>query len=241
MDITTLVRDPERVHAAMQELEDGRLVAKKGIKIYIPTKFNDRGLADVGIETYIIGIYAIVVEDRYYGVSLVNAKLRIEPTSTIKIMIDGEEYYEFYFEPGSTVVADIQLVRTDTLVYRIYDEIIAKGRVPWYLGYAELGKIFDTAKYHADANIGTNHEVTELIVSMIARNAKDRHQYYRTVPQTAEDVIAIKPAFIGLRSVTYAATNTTNKLAGSYFHTGIVSALVSPATRVEKIEGLLRL
>ena len=165
--------------------------------------------------------------------------MRIEPTSTMKVVIDGTGYYEFTFEPGSTVVASTSLVRTDTLVYRIYDEIIAKGRIPWYLGYAELGKLFDTAKYHADANIGMNHEVTEMLVSLISRNAEDRHRYYRQTVSSLEDLIIKPPVFIPLRNVSYSATNTTNKLAGSYFSEGMVSALVSPSDRVERIEDIL--
>ena len=239
MDIKKLVRDAPKIHACLRELEDGRLVALKALKIYIPSRFDERGLAFIGIETQIVGIYAIVVDDTYYGISMVNAMMRIEPTSTVKVIIEEEEFYEFYFEPGSTVVSSVELVKTDTLVYKIYDEIIAKGRVPWYLGYTELGKLFDTAKYHAGANIGTNHEVTEMIVSMIARDDKNRHQYYRQTVKSLADLKTNPPAYIPLTSVVYGATNTLNKLAGSYMGQGLVSALVTPTERVEKLESLL--
>jgi hypothetical protein len=240
MDITKLKRDPAKVHACLRELEDGRLVCVKPVKIYIPSRFAERDLAQISIETIIVGIYAIVTEDGFYGVSIVNAMCRIEPTSTIKVVINGDEYYEFSFDAGSTVAANVNLVRTDTLVYKIYDEIIAKGRVPWYLGYPELAKLFDTAKYHAGANIGTNHEVTELLVSMISRDPQDRTKYYRQTVQSMEEVSKRPPYFVPMRSVQYAATNTTNKLAGAYFKDGLVSALVQPAERVERIEDLLR-
>lgn len=240
MNPKLLKRDAKKVHAALQELQDGRLVAVRPVKIYVPARFAEHGLAFIGVETQIIGIYAITVDDQYYGVSLVNAMMRIEPTSTIKIQIDEEEYYQFEFEAGSTVVASVNLVKIDTLTYRIYDEIISKGRVPWYLGYTELGRLFDTAEYHAGANIGKNSEVTELIVSMISRDPKDRTKYYRQTVKSLDDVLRNPPAYIPLRSVQYAATNTTNKLAGSYFSEGLISALVSPAERVEKIESLLR-
>lgn len=239
MDIQKLVRSAPEVHAALTELEDGRVVAKKPVKIYIPTRFAERGLASIGSEIYIVGIYAITVNDLHYGVSVVNAMMRIEPTSMMKTTIDNDEYYEFFFEPGSTVFPSTQLVKMDTLVYRIYDEIISKGRVPWYLGYTELGRLFDTAKYHAGANIGENPEVTELIISMIARDKKDRRFYYRQVVKSLDDVQKSPPVFIPLRNITYGATNTTNKLAGSYFNEGMVSALVNPADRQERIESLL--
>lgn len=240
MDPKKLIRDASKVLACLKELDDGRLVTTKGCKIYIPARFAERGLASIGIETHIAGIYAIVVGDTHYAVSMVNAMIRIDPTSTLKITIDEEEFYEFEFEPGSTVIMSLQLVRADTLVYKIYDEIIAKGHVPWYLGYADLGKLFDTARKHAGANIGANHEVTELIVSLIARDPADRHRYYRTCIKTLDDLRKKPPAVVPLRSVTYAATNTLNKLAGSYFSEGLVSSLVSPADRVERMEALLR-
>lgn len=240
MDIKKLIKNPSKIHECLVELPDGRLITKKQLKIYIPARFEERNLASFGIDIHIVGIYAIVLDDTYYGISLVNASIQIEPTSTMKVDIDEVSHYEFTFEPGSTVMSSVNLVKSDTLVYRIYDEIIAKGHVPWYLGYTELGKLFDTAKYHAGANIGLNHEVTELLVSLISRDPKNRHTYYRKVVQSLDDITKKPPAYISLRSVTYAATNTTNKLAGSYFTDGVVSALVSPSSRVEKVESLLR-
>jgi hypothetical protein len=240
MDPKKLIRDPVKVHSYLKELPDGRLVTTKGVKIYIPSRFAERGLASVGIETYIVGIYAIVVDDLYYGVSMVNAMMRIEPSATMTIVIDDEEFFEFVFDPGSTVVSSLELVKQDTLTYMIYDEIIAKGHVPWYLEYTDLGNLFNTANKHAGANIGSNHEVTELIVSIIARDSSNRHLYYRNTVKSNEDIKKKPPAFIALRSVTYAASNTLNKIAGSYMHEGLVSALVTPTERVEKIESLLR-
>lgn len=240
MDVSRLIRDAAKVHACLKELPDGRLVALKEVKIMIPSRFAERGLASIGIETHIVGIYAMIVEDQHYCVSLVNARLQIEPTAATKVMVADEEYYEFYFAPGSTIVTSLMLVKQDTLTYRIYDEIFAKARVPWYIGYLELGMLFDTAEKHAGTSIGKNREVTELLASIIARNPEDRRQYYRQVVKDTSDLKTKPPAFVPMRSVTYAATNTTNKLAGSYFSEGVTSALVSPSDRVERIEELLR-
>lgn len=240
MDISALQRDPDRVRAALTETSDGSLVTSKELKIYIPSRFDERSMANVGVETYICGICAWVVEDKYYGVSLINAMMRITPLVTNQVMIGDDPYYEFVFRPGSTVVASVQLVQTSTLVYRIYDELFAKGRVPWYVKYDEFAHIFDSAKYHADANIGQDHEVTELLVSMVSRDPEDRTKYYRQTVESMQDVLSRPPAFIPLKSVAYSATNTLNKFAGSYMQDGIISALVSPSERVERIESLLR-
>ncbi len=239
MDITNLVRNPERIHAALVELPDGRVITKTGCKIYIPIRYAERKLAYIGNEIYILGIYAITVEDKYYGVSLLNTMIPIDPVETNKIKIDGEGFYEFVFSPGNTVFKTTHLVKTDALVYRIYDEFLAMGHIPWFIGYEELGHIFDSAKEFAGANVGTNPEVTQLIASILARDPNDRTKYYRTTVNTPEDLVANPPVYVALKSVQYSATNTTTKLGGSYFQQGVISALINPSERTEVIESLL--
>lgn len=240
MNPKKLIRDPQRVKACLKELPDHRLVALKPVKIYIPCQFNERNLATIGAETYIVGIYGIVVEDQYYASSTVNAMMRIEPTSIMRIEVNGEEYFEFSFDAGATIISSTLLVKQDTLVYRIYDEIYAKGRVPWYLSLFQVGRLFETAKKHAGANLGQNQEVGELIASIIARDETDRHKSYRSTVKSLDDLTRRQPAYIPMRSVQYAANNTLNKLAGSYFEEGVKSALVTPSDRTERIESLLR-
>ena len=239
MSNPALKRDPLRVRSALQELPDGRVVAKEQVKIYVPYRYIERDLAIIGVENHILGIHAIVVGE-CYAVTLVDAMVPIEPSQTNKVKMAGDDFLEFVFDAGSTVFKSLNLVCVDTLTYRIYDEIFAKGNIPWYLGYEELARIFDTAKKHADANIGMEQEVTQLIVSLIARSREDRTKYYRTVVQSTDDLINNPPAFVPLMSVRYSATNTLTKLGGSYFGQGVVSALINPSERTERIENLLR-
>jgi hypothetical protein len=240
MDVSKLIRDKDKVRACVKLMPDRSLVALKGCKIYIPTRYAERGLAEIGIKTYTIGIMAWTVDDKYYSVWEINAMCQLTPTSTVKTWINDDEYYEFYFEPGSTVLKSIDLVKVDTLTFKIYDEMFSKGRIPWFLSYDDMGMIFDTADKHAGAKVGKNREVTELMVSLIARQPQDRHMLYRHVKGTLAEMKKTLPAFIALRNVTYSATNTVNKLGGSYFEQGVISALNSPSQRVEPIEDLLR-
>lgn len=235
-----LVRNPDKVRECLREVSGKSLVAVKPVRIYIPAGYPDRDLANIGTETYIVGIFGIVTEEGYFGTNLVNAMVRIEPTDTNRIVIDGDEYFEFYFERGSTIIPNLDLVKTDTLVYQIFNEFVSKARVPWYIGYPEAGQLFDTAKKHAGANVGENHEVIELLISLIARDPTDRTKYYRQFVQSYDQLVTDPPAFVPLRSIQYSATNTINKLAGSYFHNGMVSALVTPTEDLERIDGLLR-
>ena len=239
MDFTKLVRNPERVHDALMELPDSRVITKTGCKIYIPIRYAERKLAFISNEIYILGIFAITVEDKYFGVSILNTMVPIEPVETNKVLIDGEGYYEFVFTPGNTVFKTTNLVKSDSLIYRIYDEFLAMGHIPWFIGYEELGKLFDSAKEFAGANVGNNPEVTQLIASILARDPKDRTKYYRTTVTSLEDLVTNPPIFVPLKSVQYSATNTTTKLGGSYFQQGVISALIDPSSRLESIERLL--
>ena len=238
MDISKLVRNPKGVLATLHEMEDESLVTGNGCKIYVPSRFAERGLAFLGAETYIIGICAIVVGDQY-GILMVNAMIRIDPAETNRVMVNEDEYLEFVFYPGSVVIPNLKLAKTDTLVYKIYDEIISKARVPWYLSYFDMAKIFDTARYHADANIGFNKEVTELLISISARNPKNRVEYYRQILETEADILKNPPYYASLKDVTLSATNAVNKLGGGYFRNGTVSAINSPSERTERLEEIL--
>lgn len=246
MKPSDFTKDVARVHANFVVTTDSvtktrSFVTRKGCKIYTPVRFTERGLASVGVDTNIVGICAIVVEDKYFSTMIVNALIRIDPNATNRVVFDGDEYFEFVFNPGSTVIPSLALVKQNTIVYRIFDEFVNKGRIPWFMGYPEMAKLFDTAKKHAGANIGGDHEVTELIVSMIARNPEVRSQYYRQIIESPEDLVKNPPIFTPLKSVIDSATNTTNKLGGSYMQEGIISALGSPSERTERIEALLRL
>lgn len=238
MDVSKLTRNPAAVLECLHEMEDNSLVTSKVTKIYIPARFAERGLASLAAETYIVGVCAIVVENNY-GIMMVNAMMQIDPYETNRVVIDGDEYLEFVFLPGSQVIKNLSLAKTDTVVYKIYDEVISKARVPWYISYFDLAKIFDTAKEHAGANIGENKEVTELLISVIARNNKNRKQYYRQIIESNQDIYANPPFYASLRDVTLSATNATNKLGGGYFRDGTISAINSPSTRVERMEEIL--
>ncbi len=238
MDFSKLTRNPAGVLATLHEINDRTLVTENGCKIYIPSRFVEHGLASLGAETYVIGILTIVVGD-IYGSMMVNAMINIDPAETNRVMFEDDEYLEFVFYPGSVVIPNLYLAKTDTLVYKVYDEIIAKAKKPVYLTYFDLAKIFDTANKHAGANVGYFKEVTELLISISARNPKNKTQYYRQIIVSTHDLITNPPYFASLKDVTLSATNTTNKLGGGYFRNGTVSAINSPSERAERLEGFL--
>lgn len=241
MKSSQFVRDPAKVYAVLKETDDNEMVALKSLKVYIPARYPEHDLAIFEDEITVLGICAFVVDDRYYAVSRVPAMMRTEPTLVNTVNIDDVDYIEMTYEPGARVIANLNLVKVDSLMYKIYDEMVAKGRVPWYLGYEDLGKLFEHSEYYSGVRVGSNPAVFEMIVAAICRNPDDVKQYYRQSLKSREDLVSRPPTIIPLRAVSYGATNAIAKLMGSHFNENVTSALVSSGERVEKVERLLRM
>lgn len=248
MNVKSLKRDAAKVKGYLRKLDikdskglvtDTQTVTTKGCKIMIPVRYAEHNLATLGSQIYICGIYAIIVEDLYYAISITNAMMRIKPSSTDKVDVDDEPYYVFTFDPGSVVIDSNALVKKDVLVYEVYSEMISKGRVPWFLGYLEMSKLFESAKKFAGVNIGDQPEVDWLLISLIARDPKNIGSYYRSTIQSMDDLVKNPPIWTPLQKVSLAATNTFTKIGGNYFKDGVRSALVNPSTRTERIETIL--
>jgi len=236
MDVSKLKRDASKIHAIRSPAKDNTLKVTKACNIYVPARYTEKPLAVIGNEISVVGIFATVVDDKYYGVTLVDAMVPIGPSVTNTVQIEDNEYLEFQFSPGDTFITNLNLIRRDTLVYRIFDELVAKGNTPWYLTYSDIGTLFDTALFHGDANLGSNHAILEMITASRARTAKDRSKFYRYSLKDSSQLVTDPPVMIPLNSVQFGATNTTAKLMGAYFDEGLNAALVNPSTRSEKIE-----
>ena len=232
-------RDATRVLESLKELGN-TLVTSSGCRVYFPMSFENYKLAEIsGSDVKVLGLFAIALEDNTYGVLNVCTKVKLTPSEINKVIIDEDIYYELVFDKGSIMSDDLDCLKDDVLTYYIYNAIVGKGVVPWYLTYDDLCHVFDTAKEYANANVGNSPEIVALMMSIVARTDKDRMVYYRQVAQSKTNVNE-RPVFIPINSVEFGATNTLNKLGGNYFEKGVASALITPTDKVETIEAILR-
>lgn len=241
MDISQLRRNAPAVHADLVTLDDKSIVTRGGCKIYIPMRYAERDLATVSNNVRIIGIFCIVLPTGEYGVSTAMAQMDITPVSTNQVTVDGVDYYEFEFEPGGTVIAYRSLVMNDNLPYRVYNEFVATGNIPWYFSYEDVGKLFVSSQHHAGVRLAANHQVLEMIAAAISRSEENRRQHFRLSIDKRSDLTKKTPAFIALRAISLTADTTTARLMGSYFDDGLDSALTHPSEKSDDIEKLLRL
>lgn len=239
MNISHLIRDPSKIHADLTVLPDDSLITKKGCKLYIPESYQNQKLVLLDSVPKILGICAIVVDDMYYGVSRAITKLSIAPDVINTVKINDEHYLEFVFYPESSVITNINTVQDNSLLYLVYNEFIAKGHIPWYINYYDLGHLFEFSKDTVGVALGANNAIHEMIAATVCKDPKDLNRHYRHVIHTMKDLEDNPFTLVKLMSVG-GATNTTAKLIGSYWGESVNSALINPSKTVEPIERLLR-
>lgn len=236
---TGLIRDPSKILSNLVVTETDQVITLKEAKIQTPVRYINRNLSNIDMETNIYGIYALIMEDEYYAVSDITAKIPINPYKIVIEKVRGIEYHSFYFEPNTIMINNLNVVQQDTLMYNLLDEFDFLGKIPWYLTMEDLAKLFDKAKDFAGSDVASRYETIELLVSIISRQSNDRDKFYRTLIKDKNELLSNPPDFIPLNSVFY-LPDTYNKLAGNRLDQGIISSLINPNENIEHIEQLLR-
>lgn len=241
MDFRKLTRDADKVKAQLRELPDASVVTLHGCKIYVPARYVEQGLAFIGNENYIFGMYAMVVGDTYYAVSNACTLLHIHPSGTGTVRCDEVDYYEFSFDPGTTVFTTVNVVKDDVLPYKMYKEFVEMGKVPCYFDYVDCANMFTSVPHYCGVDLGANEAIVSAIGSSICKNPKDLTQPYALILKNIADRHRQPFTIVPFRDVQFGATNTTAKIMGSYSDQALTSALVNPSQRSEGIEEGLRL
>lgn len=240
MDVKKLRRDPEAVAKTLVETPEST-ATKTGCVIHIPSRFLDKGLASIGNETYIFGVFAIIVNESFYAITQAPALVRISPLESKRVMVDDDEYMEFHFAPGSVIIPNKDVVLQDTINYNMFDYFVDDGRIPWYVGYDDALKLWRDGKTFTGVDIAPNDAVISMLISIIFRDSRDRHRFYRHAVKTQADKEKIPPATVAFHSVLFGPRSTMTKLTGAYFNDGLVSSLVNPTDKVDPIERAIRL
>lgn len=240
--MTKLKRDKDIVLKRLKKDKENRLFTTMACVIQIPVRWAETNikLGGVGLSNFAYGLFPVIFDDGIYSVINICAYIELDPLKTTIKTIDETDYYEFYFEANQVLFKTTYLVKKDEVIYPILNELVFKGKVPWYVEYDDLGRLFDTAKKHANSNVGDNPEIMEFIASMVTRTTKDRSTYIRNQIKDYKELTPENVAYVPLKSVLYSVNSTVNKIAGSYFNEGVLSALVNPTQKAEKIEKILR-
>ena len=241
MDYQNLKRDPAKVHAALMETPDGKLVSKASIKIQIPSRYVDKEIATIGETIFIPAIFGIIVDDQYYGVSSALSYMPITPVSLQEVKVDETKYVEFRFDKGTVICPNINLMRKDVYVYGIWEEIVSTGKHPWYFTAIDMAELLETSKEHGDVTLIANNATMELITAYLTRSKDDIYAQYRHTAKSYLDLMNRENYdMIALNDVAHVAPDTLSKITGAYLDQGITSALIDPSDSVDQAERIYR-
>lgn len=230
-----LIRDKRAVLMSLVVTDEGQVLTTKPTKIHVPKRFQDIGLLNIGSTVEAYGIFPIIVGN-IYSVMVALTMVPLNPDRITRQFVGESDYYVFHFPKDTVMIPTLACVRKDNLPIIQTQEFIFKGKIPWYLEYDDLLKSYDTAWYYANSNIAASDQVMELLAAMVSRRQGALTEYYRTVREPEKE----RPVFIGMENVTYGATSTFGKFAGSYFAEGINSALTTETKEGGQIERILR-
>lgn len=216
------------------------VVAVNPVSVYIPARYLTRGLASFDSDIDFLGIFAIVDAKGNMAISNINAMMRSEPTLISTVTIDDVEYRKLDYAKGAKVLASTRLRKLDSLLYRIYDEFQAKGRVPGFMSYNDICNVFYSAGRYSGPRVGANIAIQEMISATISKNPANPREPYRMVATRMDDSDPIKPVYIGLRTVGFGSDSAVAKLMGQRFDANMTSSLIAPGAKVGRIERMLR-
>lgn len=239
MDITKLKRDPNLAET-VQHFSGQKVLAKTDCQIVVPVRYESKQMLILGQMVLCVGVYGLVSQGKFCC-DLTLAKMPLKPSSiSVEKLEDDDDYYIFSFKKGDVMIDNIELVKEDTLVYRIFDDIHAKGNVPWYISPTALAKLFVTAQEHGNINLVSSNASFELIAATMTRIQKDLTKYFRHYAKSLDDPANPDYEFVPLTSVAYGTTNTITRLLGNYRDEGVTAALVHPTETLEPVEKMLR-
>lgn len=237
MDITKAVRNPAKVHQDLKKV-DGKLVTKGGCWIYIPVSYSSKDLAFITSSVTILGVFLITTDNKTYGASGATSLMNINPSAIEVIDINGEEYYQFYFEPGSVVVSNVNLKCVKKLTYNIMSQFFDYGRVPFWFTPIDHASLLANVRYWNDMTVFPDGITHDIYSAHLQRNTNDVRKFYRHSIKKESDLH--QPAiYIPLRAATLTKTSRLAKLADTELKRGIRNALLNDPVREEPLEALL--
>ena len=213
-------------------IKDGKVYTREKTIIEFPKWYENKELIDIQEATYLYGVFAIIIGDKY-SVSIIPTLINTTPIIVTEVERENGTYIQFIYGKDDVLIDNINVVKKDLLSYNLFENFFIYAKAPWFIGYDDLIKIMDNLVSYANSNLGDNFIASELVTSFIARTKKDKSVFLRQDPTAT-------PEFVDLTNVYFSALSTLNKVAGNYFTEGLTSALVQKEVTPTKLENLVR-
>jgi len=206
----------------------------KQVVVYLPLRYRDIGIMEVGEHVKTVGIFEYSVDDGPKHGLFLPGYIDMFPSRLDEITLDGEDILRCQFEKGDVFIQNTQVIKTESLAYTLFTEFIEKGRIPSFITYDQAAFLFDTIKELTGSKIPVSHVVFEAIFAYLARDKKDYRIQYRWTDMKND------PHYLKITDSPHATQSLTAKLISGYLPDSINAAVVNETTEHSKIEDVLR-
>lgn len=241
MEVSQLKRDRKKILDAVRQVkvgDDVSLVAAKEVKVYLPKHWTESNLGSIDEKFNSLCVICFVVEGKFFAHLEALTKISLNPYDISTVKIEDVEYYELSYQKGETICDSLTLVQDKNIVYEVFNEKLAKAKMPFYFRYADVLTIFDTSQLHAGYNTGTDFAIESLMSANRARDEKNPNKLFRYTLQKQEDLDTMTPVMLGLTSVS-GATNASSRIMGNYMKDGLVESIIDPTSVIEEGDKVL--
>lgn len=234
-------RDPQAVSKNFAKNAAKQVICKNACRIQVPKFFFEHGLGEIGLDTRIFGFFPVILETGQFALVNTMAMFQIAPTRTSIITVDDVEYYEFFFAKDSVIFRTTALLAESKIAFEVLQNFFFMGRVPWYVGYDDHGKLFDTAPKFASFGAVKSPVTIEFLTAMVARKAgANNNEFLRNQIKTIADGEVGNVDWVPMSSVMVSVRSPLNKIAGAHAQDGIISAIIAPSKKVGAVERIVR-
>lgn len=215
-------------------VKDNSLVTtKKGVRVYIPERYEERGVMTVGETVKTYAIFELEYGGKKAGVIL-PSMIEMCP-SHVERVVEDTRYLLLSFEPGSVFIKNINVVPSADCLYFMFVEFISLGRMPRFIAYSDAMTMFDKAAEFTGVDFEVPHSVMEMIPAELYRDPDNPFVKFRHTDGKK------KPMFAGLRNVALGPESDTARIGGSYSTDGLqASVVVNQSDKHSVLEDLLR-
>lgn len=205
------------------------------LELRIPTKFSQYGALTIGEDVSTLGVFDMIINNEYHvGFNLLG-NIVISPSDIGQFTYAQIEYTTLFLNKNDVFMKSTRILQYPNVVYIIWTEWVTGGKVPYYVDYKSLLKIFEHVRELTGQGIGVSRSVFEGIIAHLSRDKDNLALQYRLTDME-------KPMkFVALNSVSQAPSGNLARLNGAYFRDqGLTSALLYDTHEIQPFENIIR-
>jgi len=237
MELTDLVKDPNKVRKAITVLDDGSVVANRELNVYFPQRFIQNKMAEVIDYVSVLPVLGFVIPDECYMCWTSMLPMRMFPSEMRDVSVKGDKYICMVFREGDIVFENIQASIDPNVPYFYFMEFVNYAKIPWYMDYKAHSSLFDSARSEIGKAVGSSPHVMRVLASIIYRDPDDLEKPYRGSKAMKE---GREPVIVGLNNPSMLINDSFSKIMGGYLADNLLSAIIKPADKVSNLDRLIR-